>query len=136
MKNKPIRRRAQQPDYQTLESRNVLSANPIVSLDGGTLTIEGSSGDDTVYVRIAHGEVQATYQTNGNGFQTEYFPESEVNDFRFNGRAGDDHIVNRTELPLVAYGNDGNDRLIGGRGNDRLHGGSGDDVLNLSLIHI
>ena len=130
MKNKPIRRRAQQPDYQTLESRNVLSANPIVSLDGGTLTIEGSSGDDTVYVRIAHGEVLATYQTNGNGFQTEYFPESEVDDFRFNGNDGNDHIVNRTTLSLVAYGNRGNDRLIGGRGNDELHGGPGDDVLN------
>ena len=130
MKKKPNRRRAQRPDYQTLESRNVLSANPIISLDGGTLTIDGSSGDDTVFVRILHGEVQATHQTNGGGFQTEYFPASEVTDFRFNGNDGNDHIVNRTELPLLAYGNRGNDRLIGGRGNDELHGGPGNDVLN------
>ena len=130
MKKKPNRRRAQRPDYQTLESRNVLSANPIISLDGGTLTIDGSSGDDTVFVRIANGEVQARYQTNGGEFQTESFRESEVTDFRFNGNDGDDHIVNRTELPLLAYGNRGNDRLIGGRGNDELHGGPGNDVLN------
>ena len=109
MKKKPNRRRAQRPDYQTLESRNVLSANPIISLDGGTLTIDGSSGDDTVFVRILHGEVQATHQTNGGGFQTEYFPASEVTDFRFNGNDGNDHIVNRTELPFLAYGNRGND---------------------------
>jgi len=127
---KPNRRRSQQPSYQTLETRNVLSADPIISLAGGTLTIDGSSGDDTVFVRIAGDEVEATYQTNGNGFQTEYFPASEVTDFRFNGNDGDDHIVNRTELPLLAYGNRGNDRLIGGRGNDELHGGPGDDVLN------
>lgn len=127
---KSNRRRSQQCCYQTLETRNVLSADPIISLAGGTLTIEGSSGDDTVYVRIAGGEVQATYQTNGNGFQTEYFPESEVTDFRFNGNDGNDHIINRTELPLLAYGNRGNDRLIGGRGNDQLHGGPGNDVLN------
>ncbi len=130
MKKKPTRRRSQQTSYQTLESRNVLSANPIISLDAGTLTIEGSSGDDTVYVRIAGGEVQATYQTNGSDFQTEYFPESEVTDFRFNGNDGNDHIINRTELPLLAYGNRGNDRLIGGRGNDELHGGPGNDVIN------
>lgn len=127
---KPKRRRSQQVSYQTLEDRNVLSANPIISLDGGTLTIDGSSGDDTVYVRIAGGEVQASYRTDGSDFRTEYFPQDEVTDFRFNGGDGDDHIVNRTTLTLVAYGNRGNDRLIGGRGNDELHGGPGDDVLN------
>lgn len=130
MKNKPNRRRSQQISYQTLEDRNVLSANPIISLDAGTLTIDGSSGDDTVYVKIAHGEVQASYRTDGSDFQTEYFPQDEVTDFRFNGGDGDDHIVNRTTLSLVAYGNRGNDRLIGGRGNDELHGGPGNDVLN------
>lgn len=124
------KRRSNQPNYQTLESRNVLSANPIISLDGGTLTIDGSSGDDTVYVKIAGGEVQASYRTDGSDFRTEYFPQAEVTDFRFNGGDGDDHIVNRTTLTLVAYGNNGNDRLIGGRGNDELHGGPGNDVLN------
>ncbi len=125
------KRRSQSKNgYEMLESRNVLSANPIIALDGGTLTIDGTDLDDRVYVKISGGEVQATYQTGGNGFQTEYFPQSDVTDFRFNGNDGNDHFINRTGLPSLVYGNDGNDRLIGGRGSDKIHGGPGNDVIN------
>ena len=116
--------------YQPLEPRQVLSASPVISLDSGTLTIDGTNSDDSVFLRIAGGEVQVTLRTDDSASRIEYFAESDVTDFRFNGNNGDDHIVNRTALPLLAFGNRGNDRLIGGRGNDVLRGGPGDDVLN------
>ena len=124
------RRQEKSLNYQTLEVRNVLAANPLITLDGGTLTIQGTDLADQVYVKIAGGEVQATWQTDGQGFQTEYFDQDLVTDIRFDGGAGDDIFSNRTSLDSLAYGNDGNDRLIGGRGQDELHGGAGDDVLN------
>lgn len=125
--------------YGSLEARNVLSANPLISLDAGTLTIEGTEGNDQVYVRVQHGEVQTTYRTGESEFKTEYFDQAEVDHIRFTGGTGDDVFANRTAIKSTAYGNDGNDRLVGGserdvlrggNGNDRILGNAGDDSLH------
>ena len=45
-------------------------------------------------------------------------------------RGGNDVVTNRTDVPLIAYGNDGDDRLYGGSLPDFLYGGSGADKLD------
>src|SRR5262249_45644431 len=47
----------------------------------------------------------------------------------FIGSDGNDSFTNNTRIPCTAYGDGGNDTLIGGMGNDSLFGGAGDDRL-------
>ena len=49
MKKRPSR----SLNYQTLEPRQVLAANPLLTLDAGTLTIEGTASADIVKVSQA-----------------------------------------------------------------------------------
>src|SRR5436190_1758903 len=46
------------------------------------------------------------------------------------GGAGNDRIVNNTSLPMLAYGDNGNDIIVGGSSGDVLYGGAGNDSLN------
>ena len=47
----------------------------------------------------------------------------------FHGGDGDDWFANETALPSTAYGEAGNDTLLGGSVRDRLFGGLGNDLL-------
>jgi len=52
-----------------------------------------------------------------------------VTEVVFNGGAGNDSFTDNTSINCVAYGNAGDDTLIGGSGNDMLYGGPGNDTL-------
>ena len=104
-----------------LESK-VLLAGDVGLNDAGELLIEGSSSDDSVVVTQERGTVSVDYA----GTTTRY---SGVRTIRFLGRDGNDLFVNHTSLPSVAYGNQGNDTLVGGRSSDNLFGGPGNDLL-------
>ncbi|HLO77011.1 MAG TPA: calcium-binding protein [Magnetospirillum sp.] len=55
---------------------------------------------------------------------------SDVNSVHFRGGEGSDRLeADNTRTPIVAEGEAGDDRLVGGSGADQLHGGDGNDTL-------
>jgi len=58
------------------------------------------------------------------------FNASEVQSILFVGLRGDDYFENRTSIPSIAFGQVGNDTLIGGSGADRLFGNTQDDIID------
>ena len=108
--------------YQQCESRQLLAS---IVLNGTELVLGGGTGDDIATVSITGGEIRAAL----TGVDSESFPIADVESIRFVGLGGDDRFTNGTSLPSFAFGQAGNDTLIGGSGNDRLIGGTGTDVL-------
>ncbi len=108
--------------YASCEPRNLLAS---ISLNGAELVIGGGTTNDTSTVSISGNEVTATL----TGVDSMSFPVADVDSIRFIGLGGDDRFTNNTSIPSFAFGQAGNDTLIGGSGDDRLVGGPGDDVL-------
>lgn len=130
--NNRRQRLSAKPSYCPLEDRKLLAVgvaamesitlNPLTSV----LRIDGTEADDTLYVATPN-ETEVRVNFNGDFC---VFLRSEISQIRFNGFGGDD-IFNSalSEVPMVAFGGEGNDRLVGGSGVDRLSGGDGDDTL-------
>ena len=108
--------------YAQCEPRNLLAS---ISLNGGELIIGGGSSNDISTVSVSGSNVTATL----SGTDSVTVPVSDVDSIVFIGLGGNDQFTNQTSIPSVAFGQAGNDTLIGGSGNDRLIGGTGTDVL-------
>ena len=108
--------------YSVLEPKNLLAA---VSFSGGVITINGTTGNDSATVSNSGSDVSVTQP----GLETESFAASSVSSIVFIGRAGDDFFENSTSIPSDAFGQAGNDTLIGGSGNDTLAGNIGNDII-------
>lgn len=108
---------------QPLEQKRLLAAD-VGLADDGQLQITGDAAAEVVSVSRDEGEI--VVDADGS---ISRFPASDVSKLSFEGGDGDDHFTNNTDLPSIAYGNDGNDTLIGGSNDDELRGGDGDDVL-------
>lgn len=117
-----LNRRLCSTEYQLLEQKQLLAS---ISLTGGDLLLGGGTGADVATVSVSGGTVTASL----TGVETETFPASSVSSITFIGLAGDDRFTNNTSIPSDAFGQAGNDTLIGGSGNDRLIGGPGVDTL-------
>jgi len=129
-KNPMARKRKAALSYAVLEERQVLSADVLVELVQGTLNIHGTELKDIVrVVEYQQDEILVGVVQEGSPYELHRFQAADVKDVFFSGKAGDDVFVNRTSLESEAYGNDGDDWLLGGSNVDRLHGGSGDDNL-------
>jgi len=63
------------------------------------------------------------------GLATETFTTASVDSITFIGRAGNDFFENTTAIPSSAFGQAGNDTLIGGSGDDTLAGNVGNDII-------
>ncbi len=117
---------------ESLEDRRLLSGDPIqlppsahgvlqifASRNSTQYVFEqlSSSGPATIRVtaQSATGELVLMY---AGVLQIKYF-----------GHEGRDMVENRSNVPLEAHGNGGDDSLIGGTGGDRLFGDGGNDVL-------
>jgi Ca2+-binding RTX toxin-like protein len=153
---------------EPLEDRLVLSAPIItmppaapradVSLRGGILQINGSSGNDRITLSVSHhststvlpfqpADVVLIVKING---KTWSFDAADVGRIRINGGAGNDRIqiqsppkfswddhCNRdlgpswftVEFPLMIDGGAGNDTIVGGELDDTIHGGAGNDSI-------
>ncbi len=112
-----------------------------VELVDGRLEIDGSRYDDSIVVDVLAeismvgvphgasdpGERHLMVGTGSDSFWTGDYDE--VESIRFLGRSGDDRFDNRTDIPVSAFGGDGNDVLVGGDGDDILSGGVGNDVI-------
>ena len=132
-KSKNLRqRRSAKPSYCSLEDRKLLAAdfsamgaitlNPLNSV----LRIEGTDADDSLFIATPN-ETDVVVNFNGESC---VFPRSEVSQIRFTGLGGDDIFGSvLSDVPSVALGGEGNDRLVGGSGIDRLFGEAGDDVI-------
>ena len=137
-------------DYASLEDREVLSANPIVSLSAsGLLSVQGSHQSDIVQLAENNDNVLVHVRAGNNQVETFSFEAGDVERIYFAGGNGDDFFSNNTSFESTAYGNQGRDTLVGGVADDTLRGGDGDDIIKgragddslhgdrgLSLIHI
>ncbi len=110
------------PLYSVLEPKNLLAS---VSFSGGVITISGTAANDNATVAVSGGNVSVVQP----GLETETFAASSVDSITFIGRAGNDFFENTTSIPSRAFGQAGNDTLIGGSGNDTLAGNVGNDVI-------
>ncbi len=118
--------------YSALEDRKLLAvgASPMESItlnpDSSVLRIQGSDSADSVFVATPN---ETEVRVNFNGVSC-VFPRSAVSLIRFTGFGGDDIFGSAlSDIPTVAIGGEGNDRLVGGSNVDRLFGGDGDDIL-------
>ena len=111
-------------NYQQHESRCLL-AGITFDATAGEVLIGGTEQADRAVVSQAGSTVTVTQE----GFTTRTFNQSEVQRVRFVGLGGDDYFENQTAIRSFAYGQAGNDRLIGGSNDDHLIGNTGDDVI-------
>ena len=110
------------PQYSVLEPKNLLAS---VSLSGGVITISGTAANDSATVATSGVYVSVVQP----GFEAETFLASSVDSITFVGRAGDDVFLNNTSIPSRAFGQAGNDILIGGSADDLLAGNIGNDLI-------
>jgi hypothetical protein len=135
------------PMFESLESRRNCAV--VVGMDQGALVIVGDSADDIVRVREQGDQIQVGVAVPGQPVSFHNAADySQVRAIIFKGGSGDDHFINRTNLPLRAegglgddtiyggidgfaeiYGGGDNDTLIGTKAGNRIEGGEGDDDL-------
>ncbi len=109
--------------FENLEEKKLLAADISLSAEG-ELQILGSDQNDSVIVQQSSDAIQISI----NGERVS-FDNADVSSLYFEGGEGNDTFVNRTSLDSLAYGNRGQDRLVGGPGVDEFHGGPDDDRL-------
>ncbi len=100
----------------------------------GIEAVMGSDFDDRI---IGNGKANLLYGRDGNDLiKTGGTPNTQERNFAY-GQGGDDKIIGGSGKDTIrggdgddiVYGNGDTDRLTGGTGNDRLYGGRGNDVL-------
>jgi Ca2+-binding RTX toxin-like protein len=132
-------RRTTRLGVEALERRDQPSVTLVLGVQNGvrTLFLTGTNRGESCWVstvRDAAGalDVQVVSSTTGESItamRTNTVNAIAVRQIVFHGGGGDDTFVNNTAIPCVAYGDDGDDTLVGGSGNDLLVGGAGNDVL-------
>lgn len=111
--------------YASLESRKMLAS---ISVEGSTLVLDGSSGDDVFRVnRIGSNTVVARVVTPSETLY-ETFSANSIGSIEVSGRNGDDFFNNGTDLESTFFGHGGDDFGFGGDGADTFFGGGGDDI--------
>lgn len=119
-------------DYGQLERRQLLAS---VGVENGVLNIFGTDAVDRVVVASVN---STTVRVNVTNVGTEDFSRSQFREILFIGVGSDDFFENQTNIVSRAFGNLGNDTLIGGSaddvlvgggGSDRIQGNSGDDTI-------
>jgi Ca2+-binding RTX toxin-like protein len=103
---------------------------PTVQIVLGSIGIFQTGGNDVAVVGAAAGQFYVLERVAG-AYQIQWFNPSDVpsGGIYYCGFAGDDYFANYSNLISLAYGDAGNDVLIGGSNGDFLHGGDGNDEL-------
>jgi hypothetical protein len=125
------------PHMESLERRELM-AGLTATWTNGTLTVVGTTGDDTVVVRQVNGLMSVAntvVRANGGAYQS--VAAGLVRNIQIFTGAGNDRIYLNSErlggqpifAPALIYAGDGNDIVFGGAGNDRIFGGNGNDFL-------
>jgi Ca2+-binding RTX toxin-like protein len=124
---RPERRRQPAPLLESLEERTLMAAS--VFSASGILFIVGTDSADVALVTSAGARVQVRVQTEGTQPVQTTFDRSQLNLVAFYGLAGNDVLMNQTNLPTYARGGAGIDLLVAGLGDARLYGEEGGDLL-------
>ncbi len=114
-----------------LSSAEVKRATGVdVSMVDEVLTIVGGRANDKVMVDQNDGVVSVNVVRGGKTYTLDFDADA-MKSLRFEGGAGNDElrVGESFAMAVSAWGQDGNDLLIGGSGNDELHGGRGNDDL-------
>lgn len=118
---------------ETVESR-ILFSTPHISMEGGTLVVQGTDKADTILV--GRGEKPGTVFVmvgNADGMTTKTLAAPKLKQAIVDGKGGDDVIV--VDEGFGAFvgskidGGAGNDVIMGGSGDDSISGGAGDDII-------
>ena len=123
------KRQPRRLQFDSLESRDLLSATELIGLSGGVLSLNGTSGGDTAAVISYGGFLLATLRTPSTSYMRA-FSNAGIQQILFSGGAGDDKFINQSDVTAVAFGDSGNDALQGGSESDVLIGGPDQDTLN------
>lgn len=114
----------------------VVEGNPAA---GERFTL-GEDGGNALFERVGTGPFQLDLdrvealdlQSLGGDdrFTVEDLSGTDITQIRFRGGDGADRLeAQGSDTPIVAEGENGADRLVGGSGDDQLHGGNGGDTL-------
>jgi Ca2+-binding RTX toxin-like protein len=105
----------------------------------GALTVEGTSGNDTIALRLQAGDPNTLEVdiTSGRASAEFSFDRQRVTSIAVDAGSGDDVVSiddgNGTftdTIPTTIDGGVGNDTIAGGKGNERLFGGAGNDSID------
>jgi Ca2+-binding RTX toxin-like protein len=98
---------------------------------GGTLLVNGNTGDNVIVVNQSGEDDQAVIDVVRDGVPAGSFPAREVQKVVVHGLDGNDRLVvnNTVNVTVWLFGDGGNDTLLGGKKSGMLLGGDGDDVL-------
>ena len=108
-----------QPNFETLETRDVMSVTAL-PMTGGVLRIDSDNNADTIRVREVGNKIVIN---NSTAF-------SNVKSLLIYGNGGGDVIdATGVKVPVVVHGGRGNDYIVGGNGNDFLYGNEDHDVI-------
>lgn len=112
--------------FDTLEKRNLMAVD-MTWFSGSTLVVRSDNNATSVTVD----QVGSSIRINDNWASRQWsFAASSVGRVEFQGGRGNDRFVNNVaQLPVTAFGGDGNDHLEGYNGIDQLIGGNGNDTL-------
>jgi Ca2+-binding RTX toxin-like protein len=106
---------------------------PSASVTNGTLTINGTGGDDTVTLALATDTTQLLVDFGNDAAAQRFDRGTFTNISAFLGRGDDTFAVNGTNgavtIPMTVDGGAGNDTITGGAADDVLIGGRGDDLI-------
>jgi Ca2+-binding RTX toxin-like protein len=110
------------------------AANGNIDREEGVVYITGDQWRDDCRVFVDGNDIVielTVYDANGeeDDFDDKDYDLDEVTKIVFQGFGGDDDFWNNTSIPCVAYGDGGDDVLIGGWGDDDLYGGAGQDYI-------
>jgi uncharacterized delta-60 repeat protein len=98
------------------------------TLDGGVLTITGTSTADNIEVHL---NADGNYRVNANAQAKMIFTGGLVTSIVINAGGGGDYVVVGAAItaPAEVHGEEGNDTITSGAGDDAIFGDNGDDVL-------
>jgi Ca2+-binding RTX toxin-like protein len=115
---------------ESLEERRVLAVTPwTLGFSSNHIYINGSDADDVAIVtETTPGTINVYFESEGQTVSRD-FDKSQVARIFFTGKLGNDQYTNSTNIATTAYGDEGNDVLIGGAAADEIRGGAGDDTI-------
>ncbi len=111
------------------------AASGDVDRDGRIVYITGDEWADSCDVYINGDEIEIelrVFDADGelDDTDTRDYDLDDIDLIVFRGLGGNDYFVNDTYVPCHAYGDAGNDVLLGGWGNDDIYGGTGNDYVD------
>lgn len=118
--------------FEPVEARKLLAAFSF-DLASGVLSITGTKVGD--YATVDYGPNQTVKASinefSAGGIEVLNMPlyASQVKEIRFTGGDGNDAFFNNTNIRSKAWGNSGDDTLVGGGWIDTFEGNSGRDTL-------